>query len=297
MKKIKKGLGLSVELVVVLVVMVAMLAFVLAGIPYLMRMSRMHSMANEVSNVKNSIGSFMTTIGYWPGDVPISELSLTMKSIEADYNAICTNPTSSDCILGNKLIGAKKSILANRELALSKIDTAYDSIDTSALGSAITYSSSMFIKSSYGKGNIYGIFSDKKMATGQVYSYKNSFTQNDANLDTLSSSLKVVLFNYNNIPTFGTEGLSAVDFTTGIASVSASDMSTLDAKIDDGLPGTGFVMAEGASVAPTTAGGAVTEYANALCTITYATYAKSSKVGGMTGCIPTIIVKELGSDE
>lgn len=303
--KRKRGLFLSVELVVVIIILALIVAIVVAGMGQLMKMYKIYRMSRDISLYSEQTTSFRNIYTYLPGDMPATELtgrlnSQNLKDGIAFIAGSAAITAASDKTFGNGKISASKSLLSFEELVTSGLvnNKGFDfsSKITSVVGAStspnmdfIAQAGVRYPKNSADKSTIWVMGSDVLISdpfgTGMSI-HKATYP---GYTEEISGNPRLTLIKYTDYLT--TTGVPVIDLTKPYAGLTANMTATMDVKFDDGKPFSGRYIADGINDAKgktcTSIDGTA---APTLAQFTAATYVKNAGTDGYSGCVMSVII-------
>jgi len=249
-KKSKKGLFLSVELIVILVVIILFCAIVVSGLAYTFKVYRAYKFAQDVSVYSEAFINFTNIYDFYPGDVSTSGLpsELNVGKVSANHTSILTARTG--------LITPFKALVLFQDLQAAKLITSIDVSDTVTLKNSYKLQSTL-PTSSFNDSLVWTIILDK--TTSQPYVegsviydsvygvYKESWMSKPRLVLVSASSAGVnvgvngnaatLLPNGNLFPYPSVVNVGIVnDINSYYGAISGSFASLVDKKYDDGIP-------------------------------------------------------------
>ena len=129
--KNKKGIFLSVELLMFLVVLTILIAMVVMGIPFLLQKNRVTSISSSVTKLRESVSAFYNTYNRYPGDLTADLITggvMKNDQMLADMAElqkvapVAGSVTSNDLTFGTGAISVHKNPVAFKQLALDGFD-------------------------------------------------------------------------------------------------------------------------------------------------------------------------------
>ncbi len=256
----KKGLFLSVELIVVVIILALIVAIVVAGMGHLLKMYKIYRMSKDISMYSEAILSFKNTYEYFPGDVPSASLTgvlnnTTLKAniVKIEAEAVAANSGVSatyDKAFGNGRISPAKGMTSFASLAIAGL-IPVNGLDITTAITSVSAPGMDFSKqakwtapiASFDKSLFWSILMD--VSTAETNYVKGSVVYNSvfpSYADDFSGNPRLVLAKYTDAPS-GTS-VSRIDNTAAFGALAANIAAALDAKIDDGLPLSGRMISE-----------------------------------------------------
>src|SRR5574343_991869 len=86
MKKTRRGIVLSIELVAVILVIVVILIAIATAAIRLKRLYIVNGVIREVRAISEGLTNFRSTFGYWPGDVILSKITGELNTGQIESN-------------------------------------------------------------------------------------------------------------------------------------------------------------------------------------------------------------------
>lgn len=129
--KNKKGIFLSVELLMFLVVLTILIAMVVMGVPFLLQKNRVTSMASSITKLRESVSAFYNTYNRYPGDLTADLITggiMTNNVMLADMvelpkiAPVAGSVVANDLTFGTGVISVHKNPVAFKQLALDGFD-------------------------------------------------------------------------------------------------------------------------------------------------------------------------------
>ncbi len=105
----KKGLFLTIELLIVLLVIVILVIIAFVGGTLLVSSAKQTKIVNEMQTIMEAVINFRSQLGYWPGDIPYDAINKTPSMMNSNVATATQNTqTAGSCVknaYGNGEVG------------------------------------------------------------------------------------------------------------------------------------------------------------------------------------------------
>lgn len=318
MKK-RKGLFLSVELMIFIIVVTVIIAMVAAGIPMMGNLYKVKIITKDIGDLRTAVGIFFDSYGRYPGDYDSSSAvggKMANSVLKTDIAALAA--------VSSTLITTNEKTIASGYISGAKNPIAYKQIYTDgykmdagiAIDKAVDYTTNT-LTSYFKNGHMAG-----PMKSTVWYFSVDSYGLNSSTTTALNNSIlpstvysteyaktwagnfKASLINLSGY-SVGSASINP-DMTQNIAAISAFVAKGVESKIDDGTPYAlqtdsvkNTVAGEGIG-GPTSTSNGCTSLSAAISSIsdmTAATYKDSKVATPSGGCVLHVLVTGPGIQE